>query len=335
MPSRAFDILARKRKRKPVCSCPVVTCTLDQMERVRAHYPEAHQEAAAMARLSEGAYRIVGFEGFRVPFDLCVEAEAFGCRLKPGDTETPPSVVGPAFERWEEFALPAGFFQKGRFTVVMEALSILHDRYGDELPLYAGIAGPLTLSGYLFGVEKLMKGMIKDPVGVENILLRVADFCGQYARLLLAKGGNVLVLIDPTASGDLLSARVFKKFLLPAYRKIREAVSRPIILHICGNTNHFLAALPETGFEGFSFEGPAVGVKSAREAVGERMALVGNISTTETLLFGNPGKVEAEVRAALEQGIDLLAPSCGIPVRAPLANLQMMVQATEKYALGE
>ena len=335
MPSRAFDILRRKKKEMPLCSCPVVTCTLEQMERVQAHYPEAHQNAALMARLAEAAYRVVGFEGFRVPFDLCVEAEAFGCRIKPGDAETPPSVAGPAFERWEQFILPADFFQRGRFPVVETALGILRDSYRDDLPLYAGIAGPLTLSGYLFGVEKVMKGTIRDPEGVGNILMKVADFSGRYAQRLMAAGGNVLVLIDPTASGDLLSARIFQKFLMPAYRKIREAIPQPIVLHICGNTNHFLAALPETGFEGFSFEGPAVQVKSAKEAIGGRMALVGNISTTETLLFGDPAKVEVEVRAALEQGIDLVAPSCGIPIRAPLANLQMMVQATEKYGLGE
>jgi [methyl-Co(III) methanol-specific corrinoid protein]:coenzyme M methyltransferase len=105
----------------------------------------------------------------------------------------------------------------------------------------------------------------------------------------------------------------------------------PVILHICGDTNQFLAALPETGFEGFSFEGPVVRVEAARHAVGRKMALVGNISATEALLLGDPARVEAEVKSALEQGIDIVAPSCGIPVRAPLANLRAMVKATERY----
>lgn len=335
MPSRAFDILRGKEKTKPLCSCPVVTCTLGQMERVQAPYPEAHRNAALMARLAEAAYLVAGFEGFRVPFDLCVEAEALGCAIKPGDAESPPSVNQPALGRFEDFVFSTELFCRGRFPTVEQALGLLRERYRDDLPIYAGIAGPLTLSGYLFGVEKVMKGMIKDPSGVGNILLRVADFSGHYARRLLAAGGNVLMLIDPTASGDLLSAKFFRKFLLPAYRRIREMVSRPIILHICGDTNHFLTMLPETGFEGFSFEGPVVEVKSAREAIGQKMALVGNIATTDTLLLGDPPKVEAEVKAALEQGIDLVAPSCGIPVRAPLANLRMMVQATEKYGSGE
>ena len=139
------------------------------------------------------------------------------------------------------------------------------------------------------------------------------------------------MLIDPTASGDLLSTSFFRRFLLPAYQKIREMVSLPIILHICGDTNHFLSTLPETGFEGFSFEGPTVKVKAAREAMGEKIALVGNISTTDTLLLGDPAKVEEEVKLAIQEGVDLVAPSCGIPLHAPLVNLRAMVEATEKY----
>ncbi len=284
-----------------------------------------------MARLSEAAYRIIGFEGFRVPFDLCVEAEAFGCRIKPGETKSPPSVDGPAFEHLVGSLFPSDLFQKGRFPVVEAALRILKTLYGDQLPIYAGIVGPLTLTCYLFGVEKIMKGMIKTPQVIQTLLWKVVDFSAQYAKRLIESGGNVLVLNDPMASGDLISPRTFQQFLIPAYRRIREDVTIPIILHICGNTNHLLASLPETGFEGFSFEGPAVAVRSARQAIGKQMALVGNISTTQTLLFGDPKSVEEEVKVAMSQGVDLVAPSCGIPLRTPLSNLHAMVSATRKY----
>ncbi len=330
MKSLVFDIL-RNPGQEVVCSCPLVTCTLNQMEQVHVYYPEAHLEAQSMARLSEAAYRIIGFEGFRVPFDLCVEAEALGCRIKPGGTGNPPSVDAPAFQHWEEFSFTKDLFQKGRFPVVESALGILRCLYGDKLPIYSGIVGPLTLTSYLFGVEKIMKGMIKDPKSVEGILLKVADFNGQYAERLMEAGGNVLAILDPMASGDLISARNFQRFLIPSYQKIRQAITAPIILHICGNTNYFLTSLPETGFQGFSFEGPTVDVRSAKEAIGNRMALVGNISTTQTLIFGNPERVEEEVKAAISQGVDLVAPSCGIPLHAPLNNLLAMVSATQKY----
>lgn len=328
-----FDILKGKRG-KAVCSSPVVTCTRDQMEAAQAFYPRAHCDAVQMAALGEAAYRVAGFEGIRVPFDLCVEAEAFGCRIKPGDEETAPSVLAPAFAQLGDWSIPDDLFQRGRFPVVERALAILLGRYGAILPLYAGIAGPLTLASYLFGVEKVMKGMIRTPEALGALLNQVADFNACYAQRLLAAGGNVLVLIDPTASGDLISRRVFERFLLPAYRKIRAALTHPVILHICGNTNHFLSSLPETGFEGFSFEGPAVGVKAAREGLRGKMALVGNISTTDTLLLGDAARVKREVEAAIAEGIDLVAPSCGIPLRAPLANLHAMVEATRNSEKG-
>jgi MtaA/CmuA family methyltransferase len=330
MRSRVFDIL-RKPGQEAICSCPLVTCTLDQMEQVQVFYPEAHQEPKAMAKLSEAAYLVVGFEGFRLPFDLCVEAEALGCHMKPADAKSPPSVYAPAFGHWEDFTVAEDLFQRGRFSVVEDALRILKTRYGDDLPIYAGIAGPLTLAGYLFGVEKILKGMIKDPQGIADLLSRVADFSIQYANRLIEAGGNVLAIIDPTATADLISPRTFERFLIPTYQKIRQAIPVPIILHICGNTNPFLSLLQETGFQGFSFEGPTVDVRSAKEAVDNRMALVGNISTIQTLLFGNPERVEEEVKAAVSQGVDLVAPSCGIPLHTPLSNLHAMVSATRKY----
>ncbi len=332
MPSRVLELLRCREKRKPICSCPLVTCTLEQMEYAQAYYPQAHVEQATMAKLAEAAYRFVGFEGVRVPFDLCVEAEALGCAIKPGDDETPPSVNGPAFGAWEELFFAKEIFERGRFPVVEGALGILQRDYRNEIPIYAGIAGPLTLTSYLFGVEKVLKGMIREPEKVSHVLLRVAELNRRYAKRLADAGANVLMLNDPMASGDLISAAFFRKFLLPAYQRIREMVSLPVILHICGNTNHFLTALAETGFEGFSFEGPVVSVGSARKALGGKMALVGNISTTETLLLGDLTQVVAEVKSALEQGIDIVAPSCGIPVRAPLANLRAMVQASERYS---
>jgi len=49
------------------------------------------------------------------------------------------------------------------------------------------------------------------------------------------------------------------------------------------------------------------------------------------LLFGTPDQVREESRKALNEGIDLLAPSCGVPVQTPTANLKAMVKASEEF----
>ena len=42
-------------------------------------------------------------------------------------------------------------------------------------------------------------------------------------------------------------------------------------------------------------------------------------------------EVKAEVTTALEKGIDVLAPSCGIAPKSPLANIQAFVEARDEF----
>jgi [methyl-Co(III) methanol-specific corrinoid protein]:coenzyme M methyltransferase len=251
--------------------------------------------------------------------------------MRSGGNESPPSIIDRVFDEKKSFLVPEDIFQKGRFGVVFEAIRILNTKFGNQVPIYAGMVGPLTLIGSLYDASIVMRWPIKYPGWMDANLERAADFLVEYANRLFAAGASVLSMLDPTASGDLLSRRYFERHIMPIYRRMREKIDGPIILHICGNTANFLELLPQTEFEGFSFEGPQVMVKTAREIIGNKMLLVGNIPTYDVLLFGTPGKVREESSKALEDGIDILAPSCGIPVQTPTENLKAMVRAVEQF----
>jgi uroporphyrinogen-III decarboxylase len=78
---RALEILDGQLEGPPVLSSPLVNSTVYQMEKTGASYPFAHQDPDKMARLAESIHTLFGFQGIRVPFDLCVEAEALGCEI--------------------------------------------------------------------------------------------------------------------------------------------------------------------------------------------------------------------------------------------------------------
>ncbi len=324
-------LIKGQRKEGPVCSSPLVTVSLDQMHLSGFYYPNAHNEPEAMAMLSSCIYTSIGFQGIRLPFDLCIEAEAFGCKLRNGGKESPPSVIERAFEEKGTLLVPEDIFQRGRFKVVFEAVRILNDKFGNDVTIYTGMVGPLTLVGHLYDVSTVMRWAIKDPQRMDQNLEQVADFLVEYANRLFEAGGDVLSILDPSASGDLLSRQYFQRHILPIYKRMREKIQAPVILHICGNTVDFLELIPQTGFEGFSFEGPKVLVKTVRESIGDKMLLVGNIPTYDILLFGTPDKVYEESIRALSDGVDMLAPACGIPVQTPTENLKAMVRAVEEF----
>ncbi len=70
----------------------------------------------------------------------------------------------------------------------------------------------------------------------------------------------------------------------------------------------------------------------ARKIVGDDIALVGNVSTKKTLPFGKPEDVRAEALKALEAGVDILAPGCGIPPITPIQNIVALVEAAREFA---
>ena len=58
-----------------------------------------------------------------------------------------------------------------------------------------------------------------------------------------------------------------------------------------------------------------------RALAGPGLALMGGISNA-LLLRGTPAEVQAQARAAVAAGINVVGPECAIPLTTPLANLQ-------------
>jgi [methyl-Co(III) methanol-specific corrinoid protein]:coenzyme M methyltransferase len=146
---------------------------------------------------------------------------------------------------------------------------------------------------------------------------------------MLELGGDVVFLADPSVQG--LTATQFELLLVPVYKKISSGVNAPVILHICGRTAKFARHLPETGFQGFSFDYPSTNLVELREAVGHRIKLVGSVPTLSHLLNGTQEEVIEKTIDQIEEGVDIQSPSCGLPPFSPLANIRAMEKGILRY----
>lgn len=301
------------------------------MEKVGSFWPEAHYDAKQVVDLAQAGHDMVGFEGVRVPFDLCIEAEAFGCTVKPGARDNQPMVDKAVFEDYSAFEVPEDIWQRGRIKTLFQAAGMLMSRLGDKIPIYGMAVGPVTLSGYLFGLEKTLMDIHIEPEQYKRALTQVADFSIEYANRLLQHTNGTVVVADPSASGDLVSPKQFSSFYTDVYRRMHEGIKGNVILHICGNTTGMLEDIAKTGFECFSFQGPEVDIPKAKEIVHDRIALAGNVPTVRCILQGTPQEVKNWSLKALNEGVDLLAPSCGIPPTAKIQNVRPMVEAAKEF----
>lgn len=321
---------------KPVDKVPVCSVTqtgiVELMDVVGASWPEAHTNPELMAKLAIANHELSGLEAVRVPYCLTVLVEALGCEINMGTKNRQPSVTAHPYPKDLEGAtVPADLLQRGRIPAVLEAIKIIREKVGPDVPIIGGMEGPITVASDLVSVKSFMKWSLKKTDLFEQALDIATEAAITYANALVEAGADVISVADPVASPDLMSPDSFKKFLKARLQKFSSSVNSVTVLHICGNVNSILSDMADCGFEGLSVEEKIGSPKKAKEVIGDRARFVGNISSPFTLLPGPVDKIKAEAKQALEDGVDVLAPGCGIAPMTPLENIKAMVAARDEY----
>lgn len=296
-------------------------------------WPDAHKDAEQMAKLGVSLHEQVGLECARIPFDLTAEAEAFGCEVDLGDMENTPTLRSNApIDDPDDLEVPDDFVNNGRLPVILKSIEILKNEYPD-VPVVVGMAGPFTLTGHLLGVEDLVKMLKTDSFVVEDAVDVALEAQIELVDAFNESGVDVICVADPTSSPELLDPNDFSEFAQPALEDLSAEMEMESILHICGNSRPILEDMLDCGFNGISVE-EAVNMEEAQELradIDADTVMVGNISTSQTLFSKTPADVKVEVTQALERGTNVLAPSCGIAPKSPLANLKAFVEARDEF----
>lgn len=321
---------------KPVDKVPVCSVTqtgiVELMDEVGAPWPEAHTNPELMAKLAIANYELSGLEAVRLPYCLTVLVEAMGCEINMGTKNRQPSVIEHPYPKsLDGAAIPADLLQRGRIPAVLEAIKIVREKVGPDVPIIGGMEGPITVASDLVSVKSFMKWSIKKTDLFEQALDLATEATIAYANAMVEAGADVIAIADPVASPDLMSPDSFRQFLKARLQKFSASVNSVTVLHICGKVNAILSDMADCGFEGLSVEEKIGNVKEGKKIIGDRARLVGNVSSPFTLLPGPIDKIKAEAKEALEGGVDVLAPGCGIAPMTPLENIKAMVAARDEY----
>ena len=314
---------------KPVVSVTQLG-TVDAMNQNNISWPKAHEDPNQMAVLASSLYELAGMECARLPFCLTVEAEALGCDVNLGNNERVPEVVISPFEYADDIAAPNDFLKRGRIPVVLEAIDILKEKY-DDLPIIVGITGPFTLTGHLLGIENLVRYMKTDIEEVEIAVENCVDVSMDYIEAIQNHGADVICVNEPTASPELIAPDDFRSLIKPNLEDLSDYIEVLKVLHICGSTQPIIKDMALCGFNGISVEEAVDIEKAQREIADIDCVILGNISTSKTLLTGTVDDVKNDVKKAIDDGIDILAPSCGIAPNTPLDNIKAVLDERNDY----
>ena len=217
-----------------------------------------------------------------------------------------------------------------RMTDRLEAVRLLCERVGDDVPVMGWVEGAFALASVLRGDTNLLLDIHDRPEWLRELLDRLVEVGVAFARAQVAAGAHLIGLGD--SMGSLVSPRQYRAFVLPyeqrVFAAVREAGTIPR-LHICGDTSHIVADMARSGAEIVDLDW-MVNLGKAAEALGpEGPAPCGNFDPVAVLLQGTPGEVGKAVRecAAAAGPRHFSAAGCEVPDRTPEANLRAHARA--------
>jgi uroporphyrinogen decarboxylase len=149
-------------------------------------------------------------------------------------------------------------------------------------------------------------------------------------------GTDILMPSNPVASGNLISVDHYKEFVYPYDKEMVTAFEGEgikTVLHICGKVQDRLRLIADTGYDGVSVDS-VVDLRRAKEQVGDRICLIGNVDVFRPLRKGSAQKVREKalecIEAAGSEGRFMLSASCEIIADTPEENLRALVDTARE-----
>jgi MtaA/CmuA family methyltransferase len=333
MTSRERVLAALRRDpvdRTPTCN-PTSVATVELMDLVDAHFPDANRDPAKMARLAATGHTELGFDTVMPVFSIIQESSALGCKMQWEGKDNWPTVrmSEPIWSGPEDIKIPADFLTHPDIVCVLDAVRILRKELGEDVAIIGKTMGPWSLGYHCFGVERFLLMSLDDEAKTKECLELMKAATIQFGQAQIDAGVDALTLPDH-ATGDLVSGDYYARYLRDMHIEFAETLDVPIILHICGRTVDRMGYIAETGMAAFHYDSKNKPQESMDEVKG-RISLVGNINNPETLFSRQPEDVAAEVRANLDAGVQLIGPECAVPLQASIENLKAIPQTVKQW----
>jgi uroporphyrinogen decarboxylase len=298
-------------------------------------------DGRAMARSQLLAWEKLGQDIIFPDSDNYYLAEGFGCKTKINQNEI-PTLLQPAIGEFEQafnLKIPDPY-RDGRMPVILEAIERIHSQVGDEVCIRVPGTGPFSVASSLVGVERFLLEMAliqrgkreSSRAAVEHMLELTTRTLIRFGLAELKAGAHLLQCGDSLASTNVISPEMYRTWVLPRHQQVFQAWKEAgalTLLHICGNTTRILDALAQTGADIIAID-HAVDLRLAKQRIGDKACLIGNIDPVSTMLQGSVSEVEAAARSCLDaaarSGGYILGTGCEVPQDTPLENLQALIR---------
>jgi uroporphyrinogen decarboxylase len=238
-----------------------------------------------------------------------------------------------------EMARVEDFFPPWQFDTIDYVL----DRVGKTVSVHTEIFSPFTQLLELVDYTNGFMALMDDPGKTKACLEALTRGAIALGRAHADCGADAILISSAFAGGGFISPKHYREFVLPYERKviegIREEFDVPIYTHTCGRIGDRLELMAETGTQGIdTLDPPPLGnveLSDAKQRIGDRLFIKGNLDAVNVILNGSPENVSEEARrcitAAAAGGGYILSSACSIPPHTRPRNIEILYDAVEQF----
>lgn len=268
-----------------------------------------------------------------VIMDLTVEAEAFGSSIEFPENDM-PHILARLVDSESVKDLQVPSLSVGRIPEYILANKLATKMITDK-PVFAGVIGPFSLAGRLYGMSEIMVDCYLEPDAITLLLDKCTCFIEEYCMELKRTGCSGVIIAEPAAG--LLSNEDCLQFSSVYINSIIDKVqddSFMVILHNCGNTGQCTDAMISTRAKAYHF-GNAISMVDVLKQCPSDALVMGNVDPVGVLRMMSPQDIEKEVTSLLEQTAEfpnfVLSTGCDVPPGVPEKNIQAYYNALSAF----
>ncbi len=327
-PRERFGLLVIDEVQDRVPIFPLLTSHAAVVTGVRLRDYYTNGEVLARCQLQAREFYQTDF--ISIFSEVGIVAEALGSEFVYPEDDL-PVLSSPRWTELERAVPECGAEIKlgGRVKVYLDAINYAWEACADIVPVLAYVPAPFTTAQQLVEPESFLLGLLEKPEMVKVLLDYSTRAVQEFCRLLI-RAGALPIIVDPLASGSVLSPEQYREFALPGEREIIKFLHRydlDVVLHICGDTSGIVTLLPETGADLVSVD--LVDLGMVIKTIGQEVRVIGNFHTSD-LWLSNPEDIYERVVAMVKQGKNcprgyVAATGCEVPLATPVANLRAFV----------
>ncbi len=297
-------------------------------------FAEIKNDPKRIAEVFVGAVRKVGQDLLWTGAGLLnYPAHFLGCPIEDTTSDSPKltGTVIPSLDALDTLDFrPA--LENETCRAMIESHHAIADEIGKEAAIFCTFWGPMTTAARILGTESMMMASFENPEKLSALI----EFSTEYIWALgepMLEHPDVLGLniSDPVASADMISPQLFRQFVAPHLKELvarMKAKGKYASIHICGNSTPLLDDVLDIAPTCFSLE-TKVDLAVAREKLGGKICVLGNVSPTGSFLSGTPDAVVQEGKDCIERWGDapgyILTVGCDFPKRVPLENVMALM----------